>query len=95
MWKLPDPRPIRMEESLPRDRFLPAERALAERWRREDPARYRRLVEAGTLMQAARHALNLRDRMELEIRAQNPRMTPMEADQHVRHVLSLAPRDPS
>ena len=91
MWRLPKPIPINLDPDLP-DRPLPAERQLMERWAREEPQRYRQLQKAGTALTTARKALALYERMELELRAQNPAMTPMEADQHVRHVLSLSPR---
>ena len=94
MWRLPKPIPINLDPDLP-DRPLPAERQLMERWAREEPRRYRQLERAGTALTTARKALALYERMELELRAQNPRMTSMEADQHIRHVLSLTPRDPS
>ena len=94
MWRLPKPRAIDMDPELP-DRPLPAERQLMERWAREEPQRYRQLEKAGTALATARKALALYDQMELGLRAQNPGMTPMEADQHIRHVLSLTPRDPS
>ena len=66
-----------------------------EWWAREEPQRYRQLKKAGTALTTARKALALYERMELELRAQNPGMTPMETDQHIRHVLSLTPGDPS
>ena len=94
MWRLPKPIPIDLNPDLP-DQPLPAERRLMERWAREEPQRYRQLQKAGTALTTARRALVLYDRMELDLRAQNPGMTPMEADQHIRHVLSLPPRDPS
>ena len=66
-----------------------------ERWAREEPRRYRQLERAGTALASARKALALYERMELELRAQNPGMTPMEAEQHIRHVLSLIPKAPA
>ena len=94
MWGLPKPTPSNLDPELP-DRPLPAERQLMERWAWEEPRRYRQLARAGTALATARKALALYERMELELRAQNPGMTPMEADQHIKHVLSLTPRDPS
>ena len=74
---------------------LPAERQLMARWAREEPQRYRQLEKAGRALATARNALALYRQMELNLRAQNQGMTSMEAAQHVRHVLSLTPRDPS
>ena len=96
MWKLRKPIPITLDpKNLPEGRALPQEQMLMDRWAREDPKAYRRLVKAGTALQAARNALTLQEQMELELRADNPGMTPMEAEQFTRHVLSLKPRDPS
>ncbi len=94
MWRPAKPVLINLDPELP-DRPLPAERQLMERWAREEPQRYRQLEKAGTVLTTARKALALHERMELELRAQNPGMTPMEADEHIGHVLSLTPRNPS
>ena len=95
MWRLQKPLELHPGKGLPEGVILPAERRLMDRWARESPKEYRRLVKAGTAHQAARNALTLQEQMELELRAQNPGMTAMEADQHTRHVLSVKPRDPS
>ena len=95
MWKLSRLLLVRPGEGLPPDRALPAEGDLMARWERENPAAYRRLVGAGKALQAARNALTLKEHMDLRLRADNPGMTEMEANQHTRHVLNLAPVDPS
>ena len=95
MWKLSHRLLVRPGEGLPPDRALPAERDLMARWERENPAEYRRLVRAGKALQAARNALTLKEPMDLGLRVDNPGMTAMEADQHTRNVLNLAPVDPS
>ena len=65
------------------------------RWKRVNLAEYRRLVRAGKALQAARNALTLKEQMDPGLRADNPGMTAMEAEQHTRHVLDLDPVDPS
>ena len=94
MWRLPKPIPIDLD-GISSDKPLPAERQLMARWAREEPQRYRQLEKAGRALATARNALALYRQMELNLRAQNQGMTSMEAAQHVRHVLSLTPRDPS
>lgn len=94
MWRLPKPGRIDLDPELPPEP-LPEERMLIERWEREAPERVKALRREGKLLQAIRNALSLQERMELELRAQNPGMTPMEADQHTRHVLSPHRTDPS
>ena len=95
MWRLTRPVTFRPGEGLPPGKALPAERALLARWRREAPEDLRRLEKAGTALQAARTALTLQETLELNLRADNPGMTAMEAEQHTRHVLNLKPVDPS
>ena len=94
MWRLAKPVTFRPGEGLPPEP-LPAERALMARWARENPERYRRLERAGTALKTARQALTLQEHQELTLRAQNPGMTAMEADQYTRHILQLRPSDPS
>ena len=94
MWKFPKPVTLDRESPLP-PYPLPAEKKLMAQWKRENPKEYRKLEREGRLLEAVRKALDLSEEMELDLRAQNPGMTVMEADQHVRHVRSLTTRDPS